>query len=155
MDFRKAEINDISQLVEMRLGYLEENHGSLTQEEITKIRDSLPSYYENHLGRDMMIYVADDGAEIVSTVFLLVVEKPANPSFITGKTGTVLNVYTKPQYRQKGLAGKLMNMMLDDAKENKLSFVELKATKMGKPLYEKLGFNIEKSSYTPMKYELS
>lgn len=154
MDFRKAVIKDIPQLVEMRLGYLKEDHGSLTEEEITKISDSLLVYYQNHLGKDMNIYLAADGTEIVSTVFLLVVEKPANPSFITGKTGTVLNVYTKPQYRQKGLAGSLMKMMLDDAEKMKLSYVELEATKMGKPLYEKLGFSIEESKYTPMRYDL-
>ncbi len=39
-------------------------------------------------------------------VALLIVEKPMSPSFITGKTGTVLNVYTKPEYRNKGYAKK-------------------------------------------------
>lgn len=154
MEFRKAAISDISQLVEMRLGYLKADHGSLTEEVVTKLKGSLPAYFENHLGKDMIIFAAADGAEIVSTVFLLIVEKPANPSFITGKTGTVLNVYTKPKYRKKGLAGKLMKMMIDYAKEMELSFVELEATKMGKPLYEKIGFNIEKSEYTPMKFNL-
>ena len=48
MNYRKAEINEIPQLVEMRLGYLKEDHDSLTQEEVTKISNSLPSYYEKH-----------------------------------------------------------------------------------------------------------
>ncbi len=155
MNFRQAEINDISQLVEMRLGYLIEDHGFLTEEETTRIKESLPSYFENHLGKDMSIYVGEEDRNIISTVFLLVVEKPANPSFITGKTGTVLNVFTKSQYRKQGIAGKLMNMMLEDAKDMNLSYVELQATDMGKPLYEKIGFSIQKSEYTPMKYKLN
>lgn len=154
MNFRKAEINDIPQLVEMRLGYLKQDHGSLTQEETKRLKMSLPAYFEKHLGKDMIIYVAEESSQIISTVFLLVVEKPANPSFITGKTGTVLNVFTKSEYRKQGISGKLMNMMLEDAKDMNLSYVELQATDMGKGLYEKIGFNIEKSEYTPMKYKI-
>lgn len=30
------------------------------------------------------------------------VEKPMSPAFMNGKTGTVLNVYTKPQCRHHG-----------------------------------------------------
>lgn len=136
MDFRKAVKSDISQLVEMRLGYLKEDRSYLTEEEIKKLKDSLPKYFENHLGKDITIYVCEDNKEIISTVFLLVIEKPGNPSFITGKTGTVLNVFTKSEYRKQGIAGKLMNMMLEDAKDMNLSYVELQATNMGKPLYQ-------------------
>lgn len=32
--------------------------------------------------------------------FLLVAQKPMSPAFITGRTGSVLNVYIKPQYRR-------------------------------------------------------
>lgn len=154
MNFRKAEIIDISQLVEMRLGYLIEDYGFLTEEETKRIQESLPSYFKNHFGKDIIIYVGEEAGNIVSTVFLLIVEKPANPSFITGKTGTVLNVFTKSQYRKQGIAGKLMNMMLEDAKDMDLSYVELQATDMGKPLYEKIGFSIQKSKHTPMRYKL-
>ncbi|GAA6266602.1 hypothetical protein F110043I8_35870 [Ruminococcus sp. f11] len=41
--------------------------------------------------------------------------KTMSPSFITGKIGTVLNVYTKPEYRNNGCAKKLMTMMLEDS----------------------------------------
>lgn len=154
MDFRKAVKSDISQLIEMRLAYLKEDYGFLSEEQIIKIKNSLPVYYRNHLEKDLMIYVAEESSEIIATVFLLVIEKPANPSFITGKTGAVLNVYTKSQYRRQGIGRKLMNMMLNDADKMNLSYVELQATDMGKGLYEKIGFNIEKSEYTPMKYKI-
>ena len=85
---------------------------------------------------------------------MLIVEKPANPSFITGKTGTVLNVFTKSQYRKHAIAGKLMKVMLDDAKDMNLSYVELQATDFGKPIYENIGFDIVKSKYTHMKCNL-
>ena len=95
------------------------------------MKATLPSYYEKHLNKDLMAYVARHEMDIVSCAFLLIVEKPMRPSFITGKTGTVLNVYTKPEYRNNGCAKKLMTMMLEDSKAEGMSVIELKATEDG------------------------
>ena len=101
-----------------------------------------------------MVYVARDGEDIVSCAFLLIVEKPMSPSFITGKTGTVLNVYTKPDYRKKGYAKKLITTMLEDAKSEGLSIIELKATKDGYSLYKSVGFEDVVAKYHNMKIML-
>lgn len=53
----KATANDIDALVEMRLEYLLEDYGSLTDDQLTKIKSSLPDYYQKHLGRDLPVYV--------------------------------------------------------------------------------------------------
>ncbi len=101
----KADLKDINELVQMRLEYLTEDYGSLTEIQSEKIRNQLPVYYHNHLNKDLFVYVVKS-ERIISCCFLLVSEKPANPSFINGKTGTVLNVYTKPQFRKKVLQEK-------------------------------------------------
>ena len=77
-----------------------------------------------------------------------------SPSFITGKTGTVLNVYTKPEYRKKGYAKKLMNMMLEDAKAENVSIIELKATEDGYSLYQSVGFEDVVAKYHNMRISL-
>lgn len=53
----------------------------------------------------------------MSCCFLLITEKPANPSFVSGRTGTVLNVYTKPEYRRLGIARSLMRELLAEAEK--------------------------------------
>ncbi len=92
--------------------------------------------------------------KIVSCCFLLIVEKPSNPSFINGRTGTVLNVYTKPDYRRKGCAYALMEMLIADSKAMNLDFIKLKSTENGYGLYKKLGFIDEVSHYRNMKLVL-
>ena len=91
----------------------------------------------------------------MSTVFLLIQERPANPSFLTGLTGTILNVYTIPVYRRRGIAERLLKMAIREAERKNLSYIELKATRSGEPLYRRLGFVPDKSQYTPMKYVIS
>ncbi|HWT75204.1 MAG TPA: GNAT family N-acetyltransferase [Mobilitalea sp.] len=153
MDIRKALIEDVGELVKIRLAYLEEDF-ELTEEQNSAIRAQLPEYFVNHIGKDLNAYVAIDNKEIVSSVFLLIIEKPANPHFITGKTGTILNVYTKPEYRRRGLAGQLLRMAMEDAKAMQLSYLELNATDQGYPLYKKLGFEEAKQRCVTMKYIL-
>ena len=152
MIFEKATIKDINMLTDLRLAYLQEDLGVITDKEL--IQESLPGYYEKHLNKDLMVYVARDEEDIVSCAFLLIVEKPMSPSFITGKTGTVLNVYTKPEYRNKGYAKKLMTMMLEDATAQDVSVIELKSTEDGYSLYKSVGFEDVVVKYHNMKIAL-
>lgn len=75
-----------------------------------------------------------------------------SPAFIIDRTGTVLNVYTKPQYRHKGYAKGIMNKLVSDAVEKNLSVVELKCTENGYHLYQSVGFVHEVSKYHSMKW---
>lgn len=151
MIFDKANIKDRNALTELRIAYLQEDLGQIADADLELISSSLPSYYTKHLNKDLMVYVARDGEDIVSCAFLLIVEKPMSPSFITGKTGIVLNVYTKPECRKKGYAKNLMTMMLEDAKAEGVSIIELKATEDGYSLYKSVGFEDVVAKYHNMK----
>lgn len=152
MIFENAVNEDIRQLTELRIAYLIEDDGELNEKDLTIIKSSLPDYFERNLNKNIFVYVARKEQEIVSCAFLLVVEKPMSPAFITGKTGIVLNVYTKPESRHNGYARKLMNMLISDAIDKDLSIVELKATEDGYPLYKEIGFKDVNSKYHLMKW---
>lgn len=152
MQFRLANKTDIPSLVDLRLAYLCEDFPNQTVKQSQMIKDQLPDYFHRRLGNDLLVFVCEEDARIVSTVFLLITEKPANPNFPTGLTGTVLNVYTLPQYRKRGYATRLMELAIREAGLQNLSYLELKATKAGLPLYRKLGFISEESKNQSMRY---
>lgn len=152
MIVENAEIADIDLLTELRIAYLKEDYGTLDEEDILKIRRDLPDYFKKNLNENIFCYLIRDKENIVACAFLLVVEKPMSPAFITGKTGTVLNVYTNPAYRHRGCAKKIMNKLLSDAMEKNLSVVELKSTEDGYHLYKSVGFTDEVSRYHVMKW---
>ena len=154
MEFRKADIIDRDALVEMRMLYLADDIGSIAPNIEKQIKEQLPDYFERHLNRDLFVYIAEDGAKAVSCCMLIVTEKPANTRFPHGLTGSVLNVYTRQEYRRQGLAGKLMHMLINDAVELGLDLIELKATSDGIKLYKSLGFDQDFSKYTEMKLVL-
>ena len=153
MDVQKARISDIDALVDLRIRYLTEDHGRLEEQEADAIAEKLPEYFRTHLNKDLFCYIVRDGKEIVSCAFLLIVEKPMSPAFINGKTGTVLNVYTRPDHRHKGYAGLIMKELISDARKMDLCTMELKATDAGYTLYRSAGFTDDASKYHLMKWE--
>ena len=152
MKVEKACTADIDTLVKLRVAYLTEDNGAIDAHDEETVRRDLPGYYQAHLGKDLHVYVIRESQSIVSCAFLLVVEKPLSPAFLTGRTGLVLNVYTQPEYRRRGYAKRLMEAMLEDARELNLSVVELQATDDGYTLYLSVGFEDDASKYHRMKW---
>lgn len=153
MNIRKATNKDIEVLIQLRIDYLLADKGSLSKNEKILIQSQLKAYYPKHINHDFIAILAEINNEVVSTAFLAISEKPANTYFITGKTGTLLNVFTYPDYRRMGLATSVIRAIIDEAKKLGVSSIDLSATEDGKPLYEKLGFT-ERTIYTPMKLQL-
>lgn len=152
MEYRVINKDRINDLVDMRLKYLQEDFQSTSQENFDLVRKNLPKYFENHLNRDLFAFGAFCGDKIISTAFLLIIEKPCNPRFTTGRTGEIFSVYTLEDYRRQGAAYNLLKMLMEFAEKQKLYLIELKATKDGYALYKKLGFYENNNDYILMKF---
>lgn len=150
MIFREAGPADIGQLTELRIAYLAEDTGPLTKADADILRRDLPDYFTRNLNRTIFGYAAESDGHLTACALLLVTEKPMSPAFMTGKVGTVLNVYTTPAYRRRGYGRLLMEMLLAAASSMRLSAVELKSTEDGYRLYQSLGFRDAASKYHPM-----
>lgn len=153
MVFKKASKEDIEELVFMREAFLLEEHNDINEQKMETIKKGSYKYLDEHLNDDCFVFVGIEDERIVSTVFLIIFEKPAGPSFLTGKIGNIINVYTLPEYRKKGIASELVQMALREAKMHNVSYVELKASKMGESVYQKIGFQEETMKYKMMKYD--
>lgn len=65
---------------------------------------------------------------------------PAHMLASSPRRGYLLNVYTEPDFRQRGLARVLVEAALHWCRASKIDFVTLHASEEGRSLYEKLGF---------------
>ncbi len=148
-----ASMEDVDELVKLRLAYLADDFGELSEVDCASVARELPPYLKRHLGVDLSIHVARDG-RIVSCAWLLLVEKPPSPRFPHGRTGVLFNVYTAADKRHQGLASAVMRRLLEEARDIKLDVLELHATDDGYPLYCKLGFADDSSTHKPMRLVL-
>jgi len=57
-----------------------------------------------------------------------------------GRQGLIVNVFTEPEWRRRGLAKLLMNTIIAWSRDQNLDSLVLHASDDGRALYEKLGF---------------
>ena len=86
-------------------------------------------------------YIVEDGAKPVAGIGLMVIDWPPGPAHPTlDKRGYVLNVFVEPSHRRQGLAARLMEVADKEFARRGVTYAILNATKMGRPLYEKIGW---------------
>lgn len=155
MLIEQATLSDLDQLVRLRLAYLTDDFGTLSDEQIMQLQKELPAYFQHHLQNDLLAFVArDDEGTIVSCAWLLLVSKPPSPRFPRGRTGVLFNVYTDPDHRRQGLAKRVMGSLIEEAYRRQLDVLELHATDDGYPLYLVLGFTDDSSTHKAMRMML-
>ena len=67
---------------------------------------------------------------------------PANPKDPCTERAVILNIFTEPEFRKRGIARQVMLTILDWIRGRGLRSVNLHASKEGRALYEKLGFEL-------------
>ena len=110
------------------------------------IDSELSAFFKKWLeSEDFIQLIAEEDGKLLSTAAVIYYDLP--PSFTNkiGVRGYVTNVYTAPEHRRKGLSKKLLTKLLDDARSRGIKKLWLGASKLGRPLYEKLGFTQQES----------
>lgn len=139
--YRKATIEDIDELVRTRIIVLRAANKLSDDVDMSVVEKESKAYYKRALetGEHIAYLVYDNeffiGAGGVS--FYQVMPTYHNPS---GKKAYIMNMYTNPQYRRRGIAFHTLDLLVKDAREQGISQIALEATDMGRPLYEKYGF---------------
>ena len=91
-------------------------------------------------GRYFGLIAEDDGTPVAG-IGLMLIDWPPHPSHPQeDKRGYVLNVFVEPSHRKRGLAEVLMKLGEAELARRGASFAILHATRMGRPLYEKIGW---------------
>ena len=139
--YKKATIEDIDILTETRIEVLKAANKLSDDADMSEVKEQSYNYYKKALrdGTHIAYLVFDKSrfAGAGSVSFFQVMPTYHNPS---GKKAYIMNMYTSPEYRRKGIAYKILDMLVKDAKSMGITAISLEATVMGRPLYEKYGF---------------
>jgi GNAT superfamily N-acetyltransferase len=87
-------------------------------------------------------WVAEEGGEIVGTIWLQLIEKLPNPGTEPERHAYVSSVYVRPQLRGRGTGSALLEAALDACRELDVDAVILWPTQESRSLYARHGFAV-------------
>jgi GNAT superfamily N-acetyltransferase len=148
MNIRLADHSDIPVLVELRKKQLVDEGLTLDSDVDIQFAD----YFTAAITDGSFIsWVMEDNGEIIATSGVCFYSLPPTFANPTGRIAYVTNIiYTKPEYRRKGIATGLLGMVIHEVKSRSYVSIRLHASKMGKSIYEKAGF-IDTDGYMALK----
>ncbi len=139
--YKKASLDDLELLTKTRIQVLRAANRLDDSADMSEVEAESRAYYKKALADGThTAYLVFDGETFVGAggiSYYAVMPTFHNPS---GKKAYVMNMYTAPAYRRKGVAAKTLDLLVRDAKERGIRSISLEATEAGRPLYEAYGF---------------
>ena len=138
MEIRIADKNDIDSLMSIRLEMLRVVNN---KDDDYVFSDELVGCSRKYfLEGDQTTVLATDNGKVIGCASISYITIMPTFSHPTGRRGHIMNVYTNVSHRRQGIAKKMMQMLINDAKAKGATEISLDATEQGRPLYESMGF---------------
>ncbi len=141
LEYRKAGIEDIGLLAETRGAFLVELKDVHSAEERAAAEQANREYFERAIPDGSFIaWITMDGEKVAGTSGICFYDVPPHGKIPHGKVAYIMNMYTKEEYRGRGIATELFRRITQEAIDRSVDKITLNATDVGKPLYQKYGF---------------
>ena len=142
INYRRANIDDVEFLIDFRIRCLNELYDHPEDDETEILRKALREYFsETNPSNDFIAWLAEHRGKIIGTSGMVVWRIPARYGGLeSGKLGYILNLYTTPEARRKGICIRLLDELIKEAKSLGLKYLHLHASEDGINIYRKAGF---------------
>lgn len=139
---RRATLADREALIHLRLALFRDLGELRDEAEAPTITTILAHYFDEEMppGRFHAWLAFDDAGVAIGSGGLIFIQKPPMPSNDSGREAYLMNMYTAPSWRGRGVARAIVGAILAFAREAGISTVRLHASVPGRPVYERAGF---------------
>ncbi len=142
MNFRFVRSDDAELLAQLRINMRRERETAPPPENEEAFLMANVEFFRKAVadGSYVGIIAEENGIPAGTGGFCLHIHPPSY-SVPNGKTACLLNMYTVPEFRGRGVAGHILGALVDEARQLGCCKIFLNASHMGKPLYQKFGFS--------------
>lgn len=82
----------------------------------------------------------NDSGTVVGSGCILIKEDQPRPANLRIQVPYLLSMYTEPEFRGKGVGSMIVRKVIEWSKDNGYDRIDLHASPLGRPMYEKFGF---------------
>lgn len=141
LQYKKVAVNEIEELVRIRIRVLRAANKLEQNVDMEQVEKESYLYYQKALPKEQHIaYLVYDGDTLAGAGGISFYQVMPTYHNITGKKAYIMNMYTVPEYRRKGIAWRTLELLVQEALQKGVRHISLEATDMGRSLYQKYGF---------------
>lgn len=139
---REIGSDEVELLTNYRMDYLTEMQGERSEEYQQKLKKELNLYFSEALAENRVFaFLAEQNGEILSFGAMVLKKIPGDFNQSSYLEGDILNMYTVPFARRKGISALILQQLLNEALRRGISKISLHTSKDGEKLYRKFGFS--------------
>jgi GNAT superfamily N-acetyltransferase len=140
MEIRRAGVEDIETVVDLRVAFMREACPGAEVDE-AEFREITRSYVADKLPKgEFLVWFAEEAGQMVGMSGLIFYHRPPTINYPSEHQVYLLNMYTLPEWRRRGIATALIQHMIEYVKTTLVKRITLHATDTGRAVYERLGF---------------
>ena len=136
---RRGTAEDAPALARMRWRWRVEERQAAAGVDRSTFVDFFTSWVIDHLPTHLPFVVEVDGA-LAGMAWLMVSDRVPAPGLMYRRTGDVQSVYVLPEHRNSGAGAKLMEAVLQEARDRELEFVTVHSSERAVTMYQRAGF---------------
>lgn len=149
---RKIGYSDVENLIFHRHAYLREMQGERDELYLEKLSNDLRVFFNEGLKMNTFFgLVAEYNGEQVAFGGMIIRTIPGDFNSTSYSEADVLNMYTLPDFRRKGISRLVLRGLIDEARRMNISKLALHTTTSGEKLYRSLGFDNPSYPYLELK----
>lgn len=139
--YHKAKQTDIPALVDNRILFAVELSGEGNEEAIQLLRNQMTNYFSRATADNSCIsFIAKCDGIVAGIGSVILREMPGNFKNPSGIWGYIMNMYTVPSFRRKGICKNILNLLAEEGCKYGITAFELHATNDGEKVYIQEGF---------------
>jgi len=139
---REIGTDEVELLTTYRMAYLTEMQGERSEEYQIRLKNDLNQYFSEAIVENRCFaFLAQQDNDILSFGAMVLKKIPGDFDQSMYLEGDILNMYTVPFARRKGISALILQELLNEARNRGISKVSLHTSKDGEKLYRKFGFS--------------
>jgi GNAT superfamily N-acetyltransferase len=137
---REAELTDIRHILHHRTS-MYRDMGNHDEDAHRRMLVSTEAFLREAMPRGAYrAWMAEAEGRVIAGAGITIVQWQGSPDDPAPRRGWIQNVYTEAAYQRRGLAQRLVEVVVDWCRNDGFVSIALHASEFGRPLYEKMGF---------------
>ena len=154
---KRAGMEDLDTLMNWRMEVLREVFAVPEQLELKELEKANRRYYQTMLetGGHIACFACQRD-KIIGCGGICIYQDMPSPDNPTGQCAYLMNIYTRPRFRQQGVGEKIVNWLIGQSTQLGITKIYLETSDAGRQLYQRIGFSpmpnymkLKKRTYRP------